>query len=469
MRALLALLLLAPLTVLAQANDGGPDAGLLPEASDAGPSPLEARLAELEQRLAQEQQQRARDVDALTRGVEWLKQVPAVLSNAGVKVSLGGFAQADLQWRQSSEEQLDNATREPLNETRFLVRRARLRPQVEYGFVSGAIEADFNTLNSAQARIIGAEVSAQYTPEGATAPLVQATIGQFKVPFGFEVSQSDRERLFMERSNVIRSLFPGEYDLGLRVQGSWRFVRYAAAWMNGHPLGEKAFAVRAPIAPRDVIVRLGVDAKVVPELRIEAGFSALFGTGFHAGAPATKDQIVWRDTNGDNIAQTNELQIISGQPASASSTFARQAIGGDLRVTFDLLPFGQTQLVGELVWMKNLDRLLAPSDPVAISRDLRGLGWHAGLVQHVTQWFAVGVRYDRYNPDLDALDSRAAQVLPKDQTFSTLAVTGAFFYRPVLRLLAEYQHNTNPLGRDAQGNPTTLADDAVIFRAEVSF
>jgi hypothetical protein len=39
----------------------------------------------------------------------------------------------------------------------------------------------------------------------------------------------------------------------------------------------------------------------------------------------------------------------------------------------------------------------------------------------------------------------------------------------VLRLLAEYQHNTNPLGRDAQGNPTTLADDAVIFRAEVSF
>jgi hypothetical protein len=52
---------------------------------------------------------------------------------------------------------------------------------------------------------------------------------------------------------------------------------------------------------------------------------------------------------------------------------------------------------------------------------------------------------------------------------STLAVTAAFVYQPVFRLIAEYDHNTNALGRDAQGVPTTLADDAVIVRAEVSF
>jgi hypothetical protein len=295
------------------------------------------------------------------------------------------------------------------------------------------------------------------------------TVGLFKIPFGLEVPQSDRERFFLERSNAVRSLFPGEYDLGARLRGEWRFLRYAVALMNGKPIGEKQLQDKTPIAPRDVIGRLGVDVAPVPSVRLEAGFSGLVGTGFHSGTAATKDQIVWRDVNGDNIAQASELVVIPGQPAQPSATFPRQALGGDLRVSFELLPIGKTQLTGELVWSKNLDRSLVPSDPVATGRDLRGLGWHAGLSQEVTPYFMVGVRYDRYNPDLDALESRSGQVVPKDQSVSTLAATVGFIYRPMLRLLVEYDHNTNALGRDATGQPTVLLDDAVIVRAEVSF
>ncbi len=472
MRALLCWsFLLTPLAALAQVDGGAPDA--VATVLDAGPSTqvLEARLADLERRLAEEQQQRTQAVGALEQGVTWLKNLPTVVSAAGVKLALTGFVQADGQWRQASEEQLDNATREPLNDTRFLIRRARLRPQIDYGFVSGALEADFNTVSGTQVRLIGAEVSVHTElPQNGKGPVLQFTVGQFKLPFGLEVQQSDRERLFLERSSVIRSLFPGEYDLGLRASGEWRFLKYAVAWMNGHPIGEKTFGLKAPIAPRDVIARVGVDAHLVPQARIEVGFSALLGTGFHAGTPATKDQLIWRDLNGDNQAQIAEIQVIPGTPAAPSSTFGRQAVGGDLRVTLDVIPvLGTTQLMGELVWMRNLDRLLSPSDPVAVGRDLRGLGWHAGLSQQLTRWFTVGVRYDRYNPDLDALESRVGQVLPRDQTVSTVAVTAAFFYRPVLRVMVEYDHNTNALGRDAQGVPTLLADDAVIARAEVSF
>jgi hypothetical protein len=430
---------------------------------------LEARLAELERRLADEQQQRASSVSALEQGVAFLKRLPAVVSATGVKLTLTGFVQADGQWRQSSLEQLDDSTRQPLNDTRFLVRRARLRPQVDSDYVSGALEADFNTVAGSQVRLVGAEVSAHTVSVDGRPPLLQVTAGQFKIPFGLEVPQSDRERLFMERSSVVRSLFPGEYDLGLRVSGQWRFLTFAAAWMNGHPIGEKSLALQAPLAPRDVVARLGVDATVVPQVRVEAGVSALIGSGFHAGSPATKDQLVWRDINGDNVAQVSELQVIPGSPASPSSAFARQAVGGDVRVTFELLSLGATQLQGELVWMKNLDRLLDPSDPVAVGRDLRGLGWHAGLTQQLTRWAVVGVRYDRYTPDLDALDSRVGQVLPKDLTVSTLALTAGFVWKPALRVLVEYDHNTNFNGRTAQGVPTTLADDAVIGRAEVSF
>jgi hypothetical protein len=438
---------------------GTPDAGV----------PTEARLMDLERRLADSEARQRHDEATLEQGLSWLKELPAVVAGAGVKLSLTGFAQADVQWRQASEEQLDPSTREPLNDTRFLVRRARVRPQVEYGVVSGAIEADFNTVSGAQARLVGAEVSAQYRPEGAAGPLVMGTVGQFKIPFGLEVPQSDRERLFMERSTVMRALFPGEYDLGLRAQGQWRFVRYALAWMNGHPIGEKNSPLKAPTTPQELVGRLGVDAKVISSVRVEAGFSALAGRGFHPGTAATKDQIVWRDINGDNLAQASELQIIPGQPASASSTFPHQAVGGDVRVTLELLPLGATQVLGELVWAKNLDRGLNVADPIGGGRDVRALGWHLGATQQLTRWCAVGVRYDRYNPDLDAVDARAGQVVPKDQSYSTVAVTAAFLYRPALRVLVEYEHNTNALGRDAQGVPTTLADDAFIARAEVSF
>jgi hypothetical protein len=426
---------------------------------------LQAKVDALEQQLAAEHAARTEDVSLLNRGLDALK--PSVLTKLGVDLSLTGFLQSDVQWEQASQDQLDPATHQPLNDTRFLIRRARLKPEVRYGFVSGLIEADFNTLQGAQARIIGAEVSATWQRKNET--LLQGTLGQFKIPFGLEVPQSDRERLFMERSTVMRALFPGEYDLGLRAQGQWRFVRYALAWMNGQPIGEKQFADQAPLSPRDLVGRVGIDAEAVTGVRIEAGFSGLAGSGFHPGTAATKDQIVWRDTNGDNLAQAAELQIIPGQPAQPSAAFGHQALGGDLRVTLDLLPFGRTVVLGELVWAKNLDRAIVPADPVAVGRDLRGLGGYAALTQELTRWAAVGVRYDRYNPDLDALDSRAGQVMSRDLSFSTLAVTAAFIYRPVLRVIAEYDHNTNALGRDAQGAPTNLASDAFIMRGEVSF
>src|SRR5262249_20921367 len=134
-------------------------------------------------------------------------------------VSFTGFAQVDLAMRQSSEDQLDPSG-EPLNENRFNLRRARLRVVGDFGIVASATEFDFNTVRGAQARIVDAELTLRVPPESATGlSVVAGTIGLFKIPFGFEVLQSDRDRVFLERSTVVRALFPGEYDLGVGVAG----------------------------------------------------------------------------------------------------------------------------------------------------------------------------------------------------------------------------------------------------------
>jgi hypothetical protein len=331
------------------------------------------------------------------------------------------------------------------------------------------VEFDGNTVNGAQARIIGAEASFIWRNQKSLVPYLQVTIGLFKTPFGFEVLQSDRDRLFLERSNFERGVFPGEYDLGARIQGGWRFLRYAIAAMNGDPLGEKQWPGRDPNESKDFVGRVGVDFKIIKLLGLRAGFSALYGTGFHKGVPASKDTLVWRDLNEDGAAQANEIQVIQGQAAQPSKNFNRYAVGGDLELNLQIPRLGELMLYGEVTWATNLDRATVIADPIAQGRDLRELGFYIAATQELTKYALIGVRYDYYNPDRDSNQLGGGVQVPKDSVYSTLAIAGAIQYPPWGRLVLEYDHNTNPLGRTKTGAVTTLPDDAFILRGQVAF
>jgi hypothetical protein len=385
-------------------------------------------------------------------------------------VTLFGFVQADgVLYSQASADELNPSTGQPLNETRFLIRRARLRADADYGPVAGALELDGNTVSGAVARITNAEVSACWRRCGGDGvPLVMGTMGLLRIPFGFEVQEKDYVRLFLERSNVMRALFPGEYDLGLRAQGGWRWLRYQVAVMNGHPSGDKQFALVDPAASKDVLGRVGVDTRPA-RVAVAGGLSALWGTGFHRGTPSSKDQLVWRDANGDGQVDITEIQGVVGQPGTPSQTFSRYALGVDARVAVTLPRVGALTVYGELVWATNLDRALVPADRVAAGRDLRELGWYLAATQELGRYAAVGVRYDRYNPDQDAREQVGANLVARDLTFSSLALVLAGAYPPYGRLTLEYDRNTNALGRAANGAPATLGSDVLTLRAQVLF
>jgi hypothetical protein len=267
----------------------------------------------------------------------------------------------------------------------------------------------------------------------------------------------------------MRALFPGEFDLGARLQGSWRWLRWQLAAMNGHPSGDKQFALVSPTQSKDFLGRVGADTRAHRRLRIVGGLSALWGTGFHRGTPDTKDRIVWRDSNGDGQIDSTELVGVVGQPALPSRTFTRYAVGGDLRVLVDVPRLGELALYGEIVWATNLDRALYIADPIATGRDLRELGWYVAATQQLGSWAALGVRYDRYDPDADAREPVAATIVPRDRSFATLAMVAAAQWRPYARLSLEYDRNWNALGRDASGAPATLGAHLVTLRAQVTF
>jgi hypothetical protein len=428
---------------------------------------LERALDEERTRREEDRAEESRDAESIRAAIDR----STVVRSRRLGVSIMGFLQADwFAWRQSSQDEVNPSTGQPLNDQRFLVRRARLRAQVDYSVIQGAIEFDGNTVNGYQARIIGAEASLLWrNPSMQLTPYLGLTIGSFKIPFGFEIGQSDRERLFMERSNFERAVFPGEYDLGIRLAGGWRFLRYSVAAMNGDPIGEKLFPGRDPNQSKDLVGRLGLEMRVLRRLGIQAGVSAVYGEGFHKGVAASKDTLVWRDTDEDGVVQINEINVIPGQTPMPSQNFSRWAVGGDLLLTFAIPKLGELTLYGELAYAVDLDRALLVADPVAAGRDLRELGWYVAATQELTRWAMVGARYDHYDPDRDSHDLGAGAQVPSDLSFSTLSVAAAVRYPGYGRLSMEYQHNTNPYGRTMAGLPTSIADDSFILRGQVEF
>jgi hypothetical protein len=384
-------------------------------------------------------------------------------------VRIYGFAQIDYLVSQLSQSQLDPSSGQPLNQNRIFVRRARLGADIERPYIAGRIEFDGNTINGPTARIIDAEASIRLP--GSTVldpPLVMGTIGLMKIPFGYEIGQADTERLFMERSIMETAFFPGEYDLGLRVMGGWRFLRYAVAVMNGEPLGEKSYPGIDPNIAKDVVGRVGVVTRPAPALYVQGGVSLLQGTGFHAGTTLTKSVLVWQDLNNNGVYDNGETNVIPGSSTVPSQNFNRFALGADLLISYDECPGWTTTLYGEVITAENLDRGVVPADPISANRNLREFGYYVALTQLIAKYAEVGARYSYYNPDQDATYSVIANPIPLDASDSTWSITAAAV-SPYGRFIVEVDLNKNHMGRDAAGNPANLASNAFIVRGEVKF
>lgn len=402
---------------------------------------------------------------------------------APVRVDLSGYVQADaVVYRASSVDELNPATGDALNQNRFTITRARLRAEVMSDILSGVLVLDGNTINGPTARIFEAEGSVRWKASDPKAPpYIMASLGLMRIPFGVDVPTPARSRLFLERATATRALFPGGFDLGARLSGGYRPLRYVLAIMNGEPTGQAFFPGRDTNGAKDVLGRIGVDTLVHSKLRLEGGFSALTGTGLHRGTPSTKDVLVWRDANENGLVDGTEIQVIPGTAATASQNFDRFALGADLRLTLKWLKLGESCLFGEVVRAQNLDRGIQPADPIGARRDWREFGYQIGITQEIGRFVMLGVRYDRYDPDEDASEQRGKQIVPQDKTYSTVALAAAFRYTPsvwtfdrhapfyALRVIAEVDFRNNALGRTAGGLPTTLGDDSFTMRGEVSF
>ena len=182
---------------------------------------------------------------------------------------------------------------------------------------------------------------------------------------------------------------------------------------------------------------------------------------------------MWVDLNEDGRVTIAELLPVPGAAGRPSENFRRWGVASDLQLRFTLPKVGDMSAYGEFALGHNLDRAVAVADPVGLGRDQRGIGWYVGLTQELTRYAMIGVRYDDYMPNLDALEPFDGTFVITRGRFRTVAAgAAARIYGGELmraRLLIEYEHQRNTLGRDAAGRPAQLPNDTLRIRTELVF
>ncbi len=319
-----------------------------------------------------------------------------------------------------------------INEQMFVLRRGRLRLAGDQGIVSASIEIDGNTARGPQVRVISAEASARWQPTDAP-PLVMLTGGLIRTPFGFDVRQLVRQRLFLEPSLVARALFPGDYDVGVRLMGALGFFRYEVGAMNGEPVGTRSFPGQDPNRAKDWVGRLAVAFGETGGLGFELGASGLEGRGFHAA------------TGGER-----------------SQDFRRFALGADLRAFVKSARLGELVFIGEVIRGFNMDRAFVVADPIALGRDLRELGWTAALTHELPFGLVWGARYELYAPDTQAAPWPAPRA-------TNLAGVIGYRLRPYARVLLQLDHAMGTLAPFGTGLVAHRPSGSLVLRAEVGF
>jgi hypothetical protein len=294
------------------------------------------------------------------------------------------------------------------------------------------------------------------------------TAGLTEIPFGFELTDSSRNRHFMERSTGSLAFFPGEPDVGVRLSGGIGFVRYAVAVVNGEPLDDRTSSrpARDPNAAKDIIARLGAAGNVTRALRLSGGVSALRGTGFHVGTEATKNRAEWRDLNENNSIDSGEVTAVPGSAATPSVNFSRWALALDVQARLHT-PLGQTMVYGEAMAATNIDRGFFVADPVRTGLDIRHLSLYAAVVQDIKEYGFVGLRVDVYDPNADFFDTRAGKLIPTSQAVTTVSPLVGLQLPGIARLTFQYDSVRDALGRDARGVPADLRNDRWTLRFQV--
>ena len=327
-------------------------------------------------------------VESKLAGTEAKAEAAQSIVDGLKKIKISGFVQGRYEYHQDAANGWSNYR----DEDRFYVRHGYLGAKYDGKNAEYFLQIDANNNEGVVLKDAEATLVDTWTPFH-----LRLTLGQFKLPFGYEILQSDADRELPERSQVVLGLFPGDRDRGVRLQGSYRTFRMSVALVNVACFGQKdpsnyQGVVQNGYDPngfKTVVGRLGADLGW-----LVGGVSGMWGRTLDTAVlpiPATP--------------ATATTPAIPATPASYLY-YEQLRLGVDVQGYLDVPSVGGLALKGELIWARrhNLDYSGVPANDCL---DRTSLGWMVTVVQNIGPYLGVALRLDQYDPLLSgSLDAR---------------------------------------------------------------
>lgn len=209
---------------------------------------------------------------------------------------------------------------------RLGVRRGFTKLTYRSGIATGVLQVNITER--------GINVTDAYIQMGLTKRLTsRLTAGLFDRPFGHEITYSSSLRESPERSQIIRTLFPNERDLGVmltlqpRKESAWHGVKLDAGLFSGN-------GIRSEVDSRmDFIGRLSGKRPISNWLEVSGGISLYYGNVYRPAKVYTMEGSRFEDN-------TERFDF---------DTYVRRSYAGaDLQVSLTS-PLGKTSLRGEYI------------------------------------------------------------------------------------------------------------------------
>lgn len=363
------------------------------------------------------------------------------------KIKVSGYIQA--QWEYYQRDLVKQF--EPNNT--FFIRRARVKFTYEAADgVKFVLQPDFST-GSLSLKDAYAVVS---LPKLKTLTL---WAGQFSRP-NYEVEYSSGQREVLERSRVIRAIYPGEREVGAKLEysGINLPVKFQIMAMNGNFTGAQA---------KDVDSKKDIMSRIVYSIKIpSAGLSIDLGVNGYFGGVRVKNTTNKYTSMTDGALDS--LQI--------GNYLKKQWYGAEIQIFADIL--GGLALKGEYVTGTN--STLSALDPAASTSTMAKLkgdpnktrnfsGYYLYLIKNLGSKNQFVARYDYYDPNTKFTGDAAKS----EVNYKTLTLAWQYYLNDNIRISLNYEMPQNEKSTSVKSLAGTagaqLKDNVLGVRVQAKF
>jgi hypothetical protein len=355
------------------------------------------------------------------------------------KIKISGYVQA--QWESYGKDLVK--TNDPTNT--FYIRRARIKFTYEaLDGVKFVIQPDFSTGNI----VLKDAYAVVNIPK-----LKEFTLwaGQFNRP-DYEVEYSSSQREVLERSRVIKAIYPGEREIGVKLEyvGSVIPLKFQLMAMNGNFTGAQA---KDYDSKKDLMGRLVYSVKLPDAgLGIDLGVNGYYG--------------------GNRIKYNNFVSGLDGTLDSTSfkagDYLDKNWVGGEIQLYADVL--GGLAIKGEYVAGVNSASSLTNQDSKAKLADMRKdptklrdfSGYYIYLIKNIGPKNQFIAKYDYYDPNTKLSGDAAKNEL----SYKTLTLAWQYYLNDNIRLSLNYEMPNNETNT---ANPKNLKDNTLGIRIQAKF